>query len=56
MNIEMEIKKLEIAKEICHTIYHRMTFFQLLIYGGWHRKQYDKYCNRIAELRKGETK
>ena len=41
---------LKLTREIAHNIIHRMTLWQLVVKGGWWRKQYDSACAEITRL------
>lgn len=47
---EMGIQELEMIKEICHTILHRMSLWQYLFYSKPFVKQYDEACEEIAKI------
>jgi hypothetical protein len=50
MNKPKALLALELKKEICHVMIHRMNLWQFITKGGFFRKLYDRTCEQIAEI------
>ena len=49
--IKQRLQELELIKSIAHAMIHRMTLWQLLTKGRFWRKEYDKACEKMAQIR-----